>query len=561
MMSSVESRSSDGITAEIGRIVRPFPFSKGPASSTGTGLPSDLVREGHRRLEILVLIYATVYLITAFLLPDSSVEGIWEGRTADILSIFFIVTSVGLYLLIRSGRMSHKSVQSCAMAFEIYGAIGIEIGLLTWNGDPAAVPIGLSWVTVWIVSFPLFVPAPPRVIIWPSLLAASIRPVMFALIWASGIALPDIATLVQITAPNYLCVGIAVLASHVVYGLGRDVAAARQMGSYRLRERLGQGGMGEVWKAEHRMLARPAAIKLVRPDLTRDPEILERFEREVQSTAQLRSPHTIAVYDYGIGQDGVFYYVMELLDGFDLERLIRTTGALAPDRVIHILRQLCHSLGEAHQNGIIHRDVKPANIFLCRYGREVDFVKLLDFGLVKTEGLLTATPELTRADAFAGTPTYAAPEMARGDAVAVDARADIYSLGCVAFWLLAARPPFEADSAVEMLMKHAGESPQRLSAISPQPVPEALDRLVLECLAKEPADRCPSADALDTRLMEIQKSHPWPAARAREWWHRYRTETEPLAPRTVATEVVGEPSTQTGSPDESLEDLWISKWG
>ena len=176
--------------------------------------------------------------------------------------------------------------------------------------------------------------------------------------------MPGAATLIAVTLPTYLCVGIATVAAHVIYGLGKDVAKARQMGSYSLTEKLGVGGMGEVWKAEHRMLARPAAIKLVRSDITGESSLVypERFEREVQATAQLQSPHTIAVYDYGITEGGSFYYVMELLDGLDLEHLVRFDGPLPVERTVHILRQACHSLSEAHRKGMVHRDIKPANI-------------------------------------------------------------------------------------------------------------------------------------------------------------------------------------------------------
>src|SRR5262249_35542916 len=184
-------------------------------------------------------------------------------------------------------------------------------------------------------------------------------------------------------------VGFAYVGARVIYGLGREVAVAREMGSYRLEEKIGQGGMGEVWRARHRMLARPAAIKLIHPALAADgrlgrfADLRRRFEREAQVTASLRSPHTVGLYDFGVANDGSFYYVMELLDGLDADTLVKRFGPLPAERVVHVLRQICHSLSEADSRGLVHRDIKPANIFLCRYGEEHDFVKVLDFGLAK----------------------------------------------------------------------------------------------------------------------------------------------------------------------------------
>jgi serine/threonine-protein kinase len=208
---------------------------------------------------------------------------------------------------------------------------------------------------------------------------------------------------------------------------------------------------------------------------------------------------------------------MELLDGIDLERLVRKEGPLPVPRVIHILRQVCHSLAEAHQHGMIHRDVKPANIFLCRYGRDVDFIKLLDFGLVKQSGSAAPDMGLTRIGGFAGTPAYASPEMIRG-AEKLDCRADIYALGCVAFWLLTGTVVFEASTALEMLMKHATEPPEPPSRLAEQLIPQELDRLVLQCLEKRPEARIASAEELDLRLAEIAEVCPWSTAEARRWW-------------------------------------------
>ena len=497
---------------------------KGPESS---GLPTDLINQASGRLEILVLIYAGIYFISFFMVPDPhELDGGTNHFVLGIVAAVFIASSLALYLALRSGGLAPNQIQTIGLIFEVYGAVGINIGVLSWNGDPSMVSGGLAWTTVWIVSFPLFLPAPPRKTFVAAMTTASIFPVMLLVLMLRGFTLPGTILAEPIVA-NYLCVGIAVLASSVIYGLGRDVAQARQMGSYRLSERLGRGGMGEVWKADHMLLARTAAIKLIRTDLDGGitPAHLERFEREVQATAGLRSPHTIDVYDFGLTSDGTFYYVMELLDGLDLENLVRMNGPLPPGRVVHILRQVCHSLAEAHQVGMVHRDIKPANIFICRYGRDLDFVKLLDFGLVKqARGTDTGDVALTQDGSFTGTPAYASPEMAGGDVDQVDATSDIYSLGCVAFWLLTGRTVFEASTTLQMLMKHHGEVPEAPSGFTEQELDSEIDRLILECLEKKSRDRIPSAQVLDARLRKIATTNPWSPDEAGRWWDQHRPE-------------------------------------
>ena len=318
------------------------------------------------------------------------------------------------------------------------------------------------------------------------------------------------------------------MGARVVYGLGREVVAARRLGSYHLEERLGQGGMGEVWRARHRMLARPAAIKLIRPSLTANApggastEALRRFEREAQVTARLRSPHTVELFDFGVADDGAFYFVMELLEGLDADALVRRSGPIPAERAIHLLRQVCHSLSEAESCGLVHRDIKPANIFLCRYGEEYDFVKVLDFGIVKAVSddraeNDQANTELTRENVVRGTPAFIAPEQALGGSN-VDTRADIYSTECVAYWLLTGQLVFAADTPMGLLLHHARTAPTPPSLRAELPIPAALDRLVLSCLAKDPSQRPQSAKELSSRLAEIDVLSPWTEERARDWW-------------------------------------------
>ena len=246
-----------------------------------------------------------------------------------------------------------------------------------------------------MLAYTVIVPSPPRRALVAALLSVSSVPIVVGLVMAFGPAVPamdPVGFFFMLVLPYLLVVLMAYVGARVVYGLGAEVTRARELGSYRLEERLGAGGMGEVWRARHRLLARPAAIKLMRPEVLggsspeRQSELQARFEREAQATASLRSPHTIELYDFGVSDDGAFYYVMELLDGFDLDTLVQKFGPVSEERAAHLLMQVCHSLAEAHEAGLVHRDIKPANVYVCRYGREVDFVKVLDFGLVKSHG-------------------------------------------------------------------------------------------------------------------------------------------------------------------------------
>lgn len=246
-----------------------------------------------------------------------------------------------------------------------------------------------------------------------------------------------------------------------------------------------------------------------------------RFEREAQAIARLRSPHTVELFDYGVADDGAFYYAMELLEGVDADTLVRRFGPLPADRTIHVLRQVCHSLSEAEACGLVHRDIKPANIFLCRYGEDCDFVKVLDFGLVKALGeSVGAAPALTGENWIAGTPAFIAPEQALGR-TDLDGRADIYALGCVAYWLLTGNLVFTAETPVALLMRHAQDPASAPSSRSELPIPLELDRIILACLAKDPAERPQTARELSRRLLEVEGAEGWSEDRARSWWEEH----------------------------------------
>jgi DNA-binding NtrC family response regulator/putative methionine-R-sulfoxide reductase with GAF domain len=297
---------------------------------------------------------------------------------------------------------------------------------------------------------------------------------------------------------------------------------AISLGSYRLVERIGSGGMGEVWLAKHHLLARPAAVKLIRAGPERCPDTLvQRFQREAHVTATLRSPNTVQLYDYGVSDGGDLYYVMEHLGGMDLQQLVERFGPLPAERVIMLLVQACGSLAEAHHAGLVHRDIKPANLFVTKLGLEYDFLKVLDFGMVKAR--LGEDVNLTARGYAQGTPAFMAPELALGEAE-VDGRADLYSLGCCAYWLLTGHPVFEAPTPTAMLMQHVQARPIAPSRVSELDVPPALEDAILRCLEKKREARPASALALEDELARIPLATPWTQERARHWWQRHAPE-------------------------------------
>jgi serine/threonine-protein kinase len=322
---------------------------------------------------------------------------------------------------------------------------------------------------------------------------------------------------------------LATIVSRVLYGLRQQVAEASELGQYLLEEKIGGGGMGEVWRARHRLLIRPAAIKLIRQRalgaMSGDPELLvRRFEREARATAALTSPHTVQLYDFGVTEDGRLYYVMELLDGLDLDTLVEQHGPLPAERVVHLLRQVCSALQDAHGNGLVHRDIKPANVVVSRAGTTFDFVKVLDFGLVKLDrGRDTDRNlvQLSADDSWSGTPGYMAPEVVLG-AGETDHRVDLYALGCVAYWLLTGKLVFEGENAMQVMMQHVQAQPKRPSHRVDRPIPAPLEDLVMQCLEKDPDHRPASADVMRERLDAVPLTSVWTAERAEQWWAMHR---------------------------------------
>jgi serine/threonine-protein kinase len=410
------------------------------------------------------------------------------------------------------------------LGFMVANAVGVALLNSVANPVIRTSGIDVSWNTVLILVFSMISPGAPRPMLVASLLAASMDPLAVWLAHLRGVPVSSPIVTVVHYLPNYVCAFVALVPSHAMLRMGKRLREAQDLGSYRLIELLGQGGMGDVWRAEHRLLARSAAIKLVRPELLGAASAeearltLRRFELEAKATAALSSPHTIGVFDFGVTDEGTFYYVMELLTGRNLESLVRDFGPMPADRVLFLLRQVCHSLADAHARGMVHRDIKPANIYACRMGLEYDFVKLLDFGLVKVrtrdargQSLMTLERRTT------GTPAYMAPEIALGEAD-VDRRADVYACGCVAYYLLTGQLVFEADTPMKMLMQHVNAEPVPPSQRTELPIPRELDQLVLACLQKDPRNRPQHAEELLQLAQSCTTCRTWDQEAARRWW-------------------------------------------
>jgi serine/threonine-protein kinase len=320
-----------------------------------------------------------------------------------------------------------------------------------------------------------------------------------------------------------LGVSVATVASRIIFGLRREAGRVKQLGQYHLVEKIGEGGMGAVYRASHAMLRRPTAVKLLHHASEYN---LDRFAREVRLTAQLTHPNTVAVHDYGRTADGLFYYAMELLDGVDLERLVEREGRIPPGRVICILRQVADALSEAHGIGLIHRDIKPANIILCERGGRPDVAKVVDFGLVKNLMGSEGSVALSRDNAVMGTPLYMSPEAIR-QPDAVDGRSDLYAVGAVGFFLLTGRPVFDGTSIMEVCTHHLYTEPERPSTRIGIALPGDVEAVLLRCLAKEPSARHASAAELVSALDACKDAHSWTRADGERWWKAFRAHGAP----------------------------------
>jgi serine/threonine-protein kinase len=506
------------------------------SSAAGGGrIPADLLQQASRRLQVMTLLGAAL-LVLGPALRHVALHAAQPGdarwttlRPMDVITSAGAAASLLLWWFLRRRERDPRWVVNLGLVYLVAMALVIGIAL-HWDppgGSFAVVPM-ITGIGPLLLLTAAVAAVPPGRMLAVGFVAASMDPLAMVLVHAlngTGSARP--ADLLIMHFPDYLLLGVAVVISSVVTGLGRQVSRERAMGSYRLGELLGSGGMGEVFHATHRMLARPAAIKLIRPEVLAGSDQASaglatlRFRREAEAAANLRSPHTVELYDFGVTDEGTLYAVMELLEGMTLQTLVAEHGPLPLARAIHVLQQVCHSLEEAHASGLVHRDIKPANIHVGRLGLEHDFVKVLDFGLVKS--VLEPRQEQVLATAVGltpGTPAYMAPEMTGDEPV--DGRADLYALGCVAYHLVTGRLVFDGASALQMIARHLHETPSPPSRFTPQPMPVAFDELVLRCLAKDPADRPAGAGDVSRALAAISLDlDPWGAEQARAWWDQH----------------------------------------
>ena len=528
-------------------LIGPLPVSTPADLKRGRGrqrgLPDDLLKAASLRLGAMSLLFAVLWTVGVLaghlaehaIHPDG--QRWLQFDAGDAIAVAAVIVSLALFIFTRRRERDPRFVLDLGLWYMIFTAfaLGLVFHLGGVSSSAEMFP-QISWIGAVVLMFAAIVPTTPRKMLIAGLIAASMNPAGMLISKALGNwNFGPWSMVLLMHYPDYILVGAAVFISHVVTKLGQQITRAREMGSYQLGELLGRGGMGEVYKATHRMLARPAAIKLIRTEMLGavDEEAarlaITRFRREAEAAGNLRSPHTVELYDFGVTEDGTLYLVMEFLDGMDLETLVRQTGPLPAGRVIHILRQVCDSLEEAHIRGLVHRDIKPANIHLGLVGLRHDFVKVLDFGLVKEVSSVSLEHSLATipGQMALGTPAYMAPEMALGEPV--DGRADIYALGCVAYYLITGQLVFEAEKAFQMIAKHLQTPPIPPSQRTERPVSPELERLILKCLAKNPDARPQSAADL-LQALDWIPTDAWGEAQAMNWWTMNRPAVQPANP-------------------------------
>ena len=453
------------------------------------------------------------------------------------------VAFAALWLLLRGAPRSPRFVRAVELSTLFVGTAAFSTMALVMDLTASPDMIVRSVLTYMLLVYAVYVPSTARrTLVVAALMTVPLLGCIFvafrawdpalhdppAAIWPKG-EVGDMAYPATIVSAVLWAIAVAMAAgfSQTIYGLRKAVSDIRRLGQYTLEKKLGEGGMGVVYRASHAMLRRPTAIKLLLPDRA-GKDALTRFEREVRRTAMLTHPNTVTVFDYGRTTDGVFYYAMELLEGASLDEIVEVDGPQPEERVIHLLEQAAASLAEAHDAGLIHRDVKPGNILVVDRGGISDLVKVVDFGLVKDVGLearggATSEPALTMANAITGTPLYIAPETVTAPET-VDARTDLYALGAVGYWLLTGTHVFDGRSILEVCAHHLHSVPDPPSTRLGAPVSADLEAVLLACLAKRPEDRPASAHVLRERLRACAAAGRWTNARAAQWWAVHRHE-------------------------------------
>jgi eukaryotic-like serine/threonine-protein kinase len=520
------------------RLIEPRTQTPPPDARERTGshkLPASLLTEQVQRVAVSTAVGAGLWAYG--LAMDTLVRPLTIGTPVPMTSVAIELVAIAIsglmFLYVHYSSHEPQTKADAGLFYFVANAVAVAL-LNNWTKTLDASIGQLSWNTIVILVAAMIMPSTPRKTLAASLIAASTDPLAVWLSHLRGMAVPSVVHTFVLFMPNYACAIVATLPSRVLHRLARRLRHAQEMGSYHLVELLGRGGMGEVWRARHRLLARSAAIKLVRPELlgasteVEARTMLRRFEREAQATAALSSPHTIRLYDFGVTADRTFYYVMELLAGRDLESLVREFGPVPADRALFLMRQACHSLADAHAHGLVHRDVTPSNIYVCRMGLDYDFVKVLDFGLVKMSDAKTAERTLmTGTHTTTGTPGFMAPEIIlEGE---IDARADVYALGCVAYYLLTGQLVFDGDSAMKMFVQHLQTAPLPPSQRTEMPIPHEVDALVMACLEKDPARRPQNAQQLLRMIDKAMAASRWSNDAAKAWWEQHLVElTAPL---------------------------------
>jgi len=435
-------------------------------------------------------------------------------------------------------RCPHSHAKLRFFEFAIFGVVAalFAIGQYAWTVTYAEQSVLNRNMSTWYVlmfTYALLIPNTWRNAL-PVLLTFTAAPVVMTLVaLVSSEAVRRLITaepgyFIELSMASVVTFGVAIVGVHSIYQLRTEAYEARQIGQYRLKRLLGSGGMGEVYLAEHRLMKRPCAIKLIRADKAGDPKTLARFEREVRATARLSHWNTIDIFDYGRTDDGTFYYVMEYLPGMNLNELVTRFGPMPADRAVYLVRQACDALTEAHKLDLVHRDIKPANIFAAIRGGYYDVVKLLDFGLAKPMHTLDGAG-ITQEGLITGSPLFMSPEQATGDREP-DVRSDIYSLGAVMYFMLTGRPPFEYDKPMKVIVAHAHEIPQPIGELVDN-VPDDVQQIVMRCLEKNPDDRYQRAEHLVLALESSSAARGWNRAHAAEWWSQRSTgEAGPIEP-------------------------------
>jgi serine/threonine-protein kinase len=493
-----------------------------------------MVEDAAARMAWLALVIAIMIpLVQLFQrLAQPRLTAIMSNDINRLASLAAVLMSLAVFALHRYKVALPSTIVALGMMLEVVVAFSISIIETTMPLSPSQPVLGISSLGPWIIAVGAFIPNRPISTLITALIAASTWPLAYAINAARhGFPPVPLGQLAVWPFFNYLTAILAYLVGRRMYGMAIAAQTAVELGSYRLVSPIGAGGMGEVWTASHQMLARTAAIKLIKGDAAdsaREADLsAKRFRREANVIAGLQSPHTVYLYDFGTSRDGRFYYVMELLDGISLQTLVTTFGPQPAQRVLPILMQICESLEEAHRQGLVHRDLKPSNVMLCKVGLTYDFVKVLDFGLAKAvqrdDGTVT---QLTMEGMATGTPGYISPEVAMGEAH-IDGRADIYALGCVAYFLLTGTLVFNDPNPMSLALKHVQTQPDPPSHRTELPIPPELERIVLHCLAKKPDDRPGTASAVAESLAACPVAL-WTSADAERWWHRHLPTTSSL---------------------------------